>query len=193
MILIGDETPFDVAAREALLDVAMGSDRKQKASERLREGQLPADGLALAARDVPQQGMVRFAGTVRLWHVLAGDAPALLLGPLAVAPERQSDGIGARLMRAAIVRARAAGHGAILLVGDPEYYVRFGFTASLAANLQMPGPYQQHRLLGLELVPGALAGASGMLAPPAADRRLYVAGREGDALRWSAPGLSHAA
>lgn len=194
MIFIGDETPFDTAAREALLDVAMGIDRKLKASERLREGQVPAEGLALAARVASQDGPMQFAGTVRLWHVLAGQAPALLLGPLAVAPERQSDGIGGRLMREAIARARAAGHGAILLMGDPEYYVRFGFSAALAGRLEMPGPYQQRRLLGLELVEGALAGAAGMITAPAdAASGLMVASQESASLRWSAPGLSHAA
>lgn len=198
MICIGDETLFDVAAREALLDVAMGPDRKLKSSERLREGQNPADGLALVARDISEDGPARLAGTVRLWHVLAGGKPALLLGPLAVAPERQSDGVGGALMRVAIARARAAGHGAILLVGDPEYYVRFGFSASVTAGLAMPGAYEQRRLLALELVPGAMAGAAGMIAAPdvvASDDALEagVGARESGALRWGADLLPHAA
>jgi len=198
MICIGDETPFDVAAREALLDVAMGPDRKLKSSERLREGQDPAEGLALVARHIPVDGPARLAGTVRLWHVLAGDVPALLLGPLAVAPERQGDGVGGALMRVAIARARAAGHGAILLVGDPEYYVRFGFSAAATAVLAMPGAYEQRRLLALELAPGALAGAAGMIAAPLAaveDGVLEdgVVARESGALRWGANLLPHAA
>jgi len=198
MICIGDETPFDVAAREALLDVAMGPDRRLKSSERLREGQDPAEGLALVARDISVDGPARLAGTVRLWHVRAGDVPALLLGPLAVAPERQGDGVGGALMRVAIARARAAGHGAILLVGDPEYYVRFGFSAAATAGLAMPGAYEQRRLLALELAPGALAGAAGMIAAPLAtveDGVLEdgVVARESGALRWVANLLPHAA
>jgi len=198
MICIGDETPFDVAAREALLDVAMGPDRKLKSSERLREGQTPADGLALVARDMAGDGPARLAGTVRLWRVLAGEIPVLLLGPLAVAPGRQGDGVGGALMREAIARARAAGHGAILLVGDPEYYVRFGFSASVTAGLAMPGAYEQRRLLALELVPGALAGAAGMIAAPLAVAtngalEAGVAAGESGALRWGAALLPHAA
>lgn len=193
MILVGDETPFDFAGREALLDVAMGADRKLKASERLREGQLPADGLALVARHMDDVGPSRIVGTVRLWHVQAGVAPALLLGPLAVSPERQSDGIGGRLMREAIARARADGHRAILLMGDPEYYVRFGFQAAHARDLAMPGAYEQRRLLGLELVAGGLAGAAGMICAPFTELDAHVARRESDAVRWGGAGLSHAA
>lgn len=197
MIFVGDETLFDVAAREVLLDAAMGADRKQKSSERLREGQQPAAGLALAARALDADGPARLVGTVRLWHVLAGDRPALLLGPLAVAPGRQGDGIGGRLMREAIARARAVGHAAIVLVGDPDYYRRFGFTAELTAGLAMPGAYEQRRLLGLELVDGALAGACGMIAAPQAaplqPQEANVATRESGALRWGASELPHAA
>lgn len=193
MIFVGDETPFDLVAREALLDVAMGADRKLKSSERLREGQVPAEDLALIARDLGGDGPARVVGTVRLWHVLAGGVPALLLGPLAVSPERQGDGIGGRLVGEAIARASAAGHRAILLVGDPEYYARFGFTAEHTRDLAMPGAYEQRRLVGLELIAGALQGASGMVCAPEADGMALVASRESSSLRWGGAGLSHAA
>jgi predicted N-acetyltransferase YhbS len=135
----------------------MGPDRVLKPSERLREGRLPARGLSLLARDGD-----RIVGSVRLWHVDAGDdRPALLLGPLAVDPSYQGIGIGSALMKAAIARARAEGHGAILLVGDAPYYERFGFSAELTRKLKMPAPVMRKRFLGLELAPGALAGAAG--------------------------------
>jgi predicted N-acetyltransferase YhbS len=88
---------------------------------------------------------------------------AVLLGPLAVHPEQRNRGIGSALMRRVIARARLAGHGAILLVGDAAYYSRFGFTAAATAGLWMPGPFEAHRLLALELKPGALDGARGMI------------------------------
>ncbi len=55
--------------------------------------------------------------------------PALLLGPLAVAPDHKGAGIGSALMRHAIEEAKRLEHGAILLVGDAPYYARFGFSA----------------------------------------------------------------
>lgn len=164
MFSIADETPFEVAAREALLDRAMGAARFEKASERLREDRLPAGGLSLVARESGAAGS-RVVGTVRLWHVSAGPArPALLLGPLAVEPERQGDGIGAGLMGEALQRAAAAGHAAVLLVGDAPYYARFGFSAAKTAALWMPGPYARERLLACELATGALDGARGLIS-----------------------------
>ncbi|MCB1540260.1 MAG: N-acetyltransferase [Rhodoblastus sp.] len=147
----------DVFGRERLLDAAMGPRRFRKSSQRLREGRLPA--MALVARD--ERG--RIVGTVRLWHVDAGGAPALLLGPLAVAEERRCDGIGGALMREAISSAKNAGHGAIILVGDAPYYARFGFERRLTERLHMPGPVEFDRFLALELRAGALDGAHGRL------------------------------
>lgn len=149
------ERDGDVYAREALLDAAMGPGRFRKSSQKLREGRLPA--LALVSRD--EDG--RVVGTVRLWHVDAGGAPALLLGPLAVAADRRCDGIGGALMREAISRAKKAGHDAIILVGDAPYYARFGFERRLTERLHMPGPVELHRFLALELREGALEGARG--------------------------------
>jgi predicted N-acetyltransferase YhbS len=162
---IADERLYDVAEREALLDRAMGEGRRRKSSEKLRRNRMPAEGLALVARDIA--GLVR--GTVRLWHVDAGLGPdgkpvaALLLGPLAVDPRVEGQGIGSALMRESIARATALGHGAILLVGDAPYYTRFGFTAEKTGHLVMPGPFERDRFLALELKAGWLDGAAGML------------------------------
>lgn len=162
VFVIGEEEPGDVAAREALLDRAMGPNRKRKSSEKLRRGRLPARGLALVARASDDT----LVGTVRLWNVTLGEGgcDALLLGPLAVEPERKGEGIGSALMLEAIARARVLGHAAIVLVGDPEYYARFGFSAEKTGNLVMPGPFEKRRLLALELVPAALDGASGIIS-----------------------------
>ena len=155
------ETAADIPAREALLDRAMGPGRRRKSSEKLRRGRLPSAGLAFVARDAA--GAV--VGTVRLWDVRLGEGGrALLLGPLAVDPAIKSAGIGSALMRHAIGEARRRGHGAILLVGDAPYYARFGFSAEKTGALAMPGPYERHRFLALELVQGALDGATGVLA-----------------------------
>jgi predicted N-acetyltransferase YhbS len=67
------------------------------------------------------------------------------------------------LVRRAIARARLAGHKAILLVGDAPYYNRFGFSVEQTKGLWMPGSFERDRLLGLELKPAALGGASGMI------------------------------
>jgi predicted N-acetyltransferase YhbS len=170
-IRFADETSADAPAREALLDDAFGASRFLKTSERLRVGRMPAAGLALAARHGET-----LVGTVRLWNVSAGGVPALLLGPLAVAKSRRLHGLGGALMREAIGRARALGHGAILLVGDAPYYERFGFRAGLTAKLALPGPVERARFLGLELRPGALAAAEGMVVATGVKRTRFAAG-----------------
>ena len=152
------ERPQDAAAREALLDDALGLERFKKTSARLRAGRLPAEGLALVAEQSDA-----LIGTVRLWPINAGGVDALLLGPLAVARSHRGLGVGARLMRAAIVRASARGHRAILLVGDAPYYARFGFAAGVTARLALPGPVESARFLGLELASGALSRAEGLV------------------------------
>ncbi len=158
MIRIVEESITDVGAREALLDRAYGDARFTKSSEAFRRDRLPAEGLALVAKDGAE-----VVGTVRLWSVRAGGVDALLLGPLAVDPDRQGEGIGAALMRHATTRARALGHGAIILVGDAAYYERFGFRPGLTWRLAMPGPVDRERFLALELTRGALAKAAGPL------------------------------
>ncbi|ACL56638.1 GNAT family N-acetyltransferase [Methylobacterium nodulans] len=159
MIQIRDERLADIAARERLLDTCFGEARFAKTCERLREGRLPAEGLALSAE---RNG--RLVGSVRLWNVAAGpNRPALMLGPIAVEPDLQGHGVGGRLMREALARAAALGHRAVILVGDAPYYARFGFAAETTGDLWLPGPYARERFLGLELVPDALAGAAGLV------------------------------
>jgi predicted N-acetyltransferase YhbS len=159
MVTIRAELPVDVAAREALLNSAFGPKRLRKTSEKLRSGRLPA--FAFSALD----GNGKLIGTIRLWNVVAGSVgDALLLGPLAVDGSRTCEGIGSSLMKTAIAAARDAGHRAIILVGDHPYYQRFGFDPSLTLKLQLPGPVERGRFLGLELVQGALANAEGRIA-----------------------------
>ena len=164
MFEIREETFRDAGPRESVLDICFGASRFEKTCERLREGRRPADGLSLV---VEHDGAV--VATVRLWRVTAGTGrPALMLGPLAVEPSHRRLGLGAKLMREALSRARALGHGAVLLVGDAPYYGRFGFSVAKTGGLWMPGPYERHRLLAVELVPGALDGARGLISPTGA-------------------------
>ncbi|MDB5502372.1 MAG: GCN5-related N-acetyltransferase [Tardiphaga sp.] len=152
------ERGSDIAARESLLDVCFGAARHARTCQRLRDGRVPAEGLAFSA---VHQG--RLVGTIRLWHVDAGGRAALMLGPLAVDPAARELGIGAELMKHAIAAATTLGHGAIVLLGDKPYYSRFGFSSAKMENLSLPGPFERNRLLGLELRAGALGGAAGMI------------------------------
>ena len=182
MVTIRNEMAFDIDAREDLLDRVWGPSRFQKTAERLREGREPAAGLSFVAE---RNGDI--VGTVRLWDVCAGPGrPAVLLGPLAVDESNRCCGIGGALMRRAIAAARRRKHDAVLLVGDADYYQRFGFSAERTGALWLPGPYERHRLLARELTPGALDGARGLIGPtgrptPAPSLTVLIAGLLRDA------------
>ena len=159
------ECAQDVAARDALLDRAMGPRWRKKTSQKLRQGRLPAEGLAFVARD--DTGNI--ISTVRLWNIQAGidtlgrPVSGLMLGPLAIDPAFKGAGVGSALMRHAIAEATRLGHGAILLVGDAPYYARFGFTTEKTGALALPGPVERDRFLALELLEGWLDHAAGMV------------------------------
>ena len=152
------ERASDVVAREALLDASFGEGRHARTCQRLRDGRMPAEGLAFSA---VHEG--RLVGTVRLWHVSAGGIPALVLGPLAVDASCRSLGVGAALMEHALAAAKARGHGAVILRGDAAYYSRFGFSTEKTGELALPGPFERDRLLAVELREGALDDAWGMI------------------------------
>jgi predicted N-acetyltransferase YhbS len=155
------EQPSDITARESLLTAAFGATRFRKTSNRLREGRLPADGLAFTA----VSGAGKLIGTVRLWNIIAGSAgPSLLLGPLAVDASARGKGIGKQLMQHAINTAKVLGYESILLVGDAPFYGKFGFSVEHTRSLHLPGPVDRARLLGLELTPESLDGAEGLVS-----------------------------
>jgi predicted N-acetyltransferase YhbS len=149
------ETDADVWEVEALFDLCFAPGREALSSYRLRDGVDPVAELSLVARD--EQGVL--AGAVRYWPVRVGDAPALLLGPIAVHPTRQGEGLGALLVEESL--ARADGWERVMLVGDAPYYGRFGF--SRLTGVEMPPPTNPDRVLGREIVPGGWDGVTGQV------------------------------
>ena len=166
---IREESVVDFAAREHLLDAAFGPARFAKTCERLREGRAPAAGLALVAMLGEE-----LVGTIRFWHLQAGDRKALLLGPVAVDNRFRSLGIGRKLIAEGLFRAVQRGHQGVILVGDASYYNPLGFERAPVRSLAMPGPVEIERFLGLELVPGALMGANGLVRAAGAPVRRIV-------------------
>ncbi len=152
-----EERPEDGWEVEALFDLAFAPGREALSSYRLRDGVAPVAPLCLVARD---EGGV-LAGAIRVWPVRIGTrgAPALLLGPVAVHPTRQGEGIGGLMIRSVLGKAAALGWQRVLLVGDLPYYRRFGFTR--AKGVRFPPPTNPERLLVHALTPGAWDGVEG--------------------------------
>ena len=171
------EREADAAEVEWLLDTAFAPGRTALSSYRLREGVAPVADLCLVARDE----FDAVAGAIRFWPIRIGGAAALLLGPVAVHPTRQGEGLGALLIGEALERAAELGWTRVVLVGDEPYYARFGFRRALAEGLAFPEPTNPARVLARELVPGALRGVAGEVcrwdAPAAAAERGAPSGR----------------
>ena len=148
------ETPADWWEIEALYDLCFAPGREALSSYRLRDHVVPVAPLCLLLRD--ENGI---AAAIRFWPVLVGEADVLLLGPIAVHPTHQGEGLGGWLMHESLARAQQQGWTRVLLVGDAPYYSRFGFTR--LDGVVMPPPTNPARVLGLALVPGAWDGVQG--------------------------------
>ena len=149
------ETPADTPEVEALLDLCFAPGRTALSSYRLREGVAPVRPLCLMLRD----DFGALMGAIRYWPVRVGGRPVLLLGPVAVHPTAQGEGLGGLLMRESLMRAAEMGWQRAMLVGDLPYYQRFGFWK--LEDVEMPPPTNPDRILGLELVPDAWSGIAG--------------------------------
>ncbi|MEE9453742.1 MAG: N-acetyltransferase [Paracoccaceae bacterium] len=157
MFQIAPEIPDDLYEVENLYDLTFAPGRTALSSYRLRAGMASLVELSLVARD--EYGSV--SGAIRYWPVRVGDAAVLLLGPVAVHPTRQGEGLGNMLIAQSLARARELGWSRVILVGDEPYYHRFGFRCTMAENLRFPPPTNPERVLGCALVEGAFDEVSG--------------------------------
>lgn len=133
--LIRAEAPADHAGVRKLLVSAFGGVAEADLVEALRrEGAIAAALVAEIAGDV--------CGHIMMSR-LRSPPNGLALAPIAVAPARQRQGIGSALMREAIDSAKANRYDIIFVLGDPDYYRRFGFSVEEAAAFQSPysGPH----------------------------------------------------
>ena len=158
---IREEEACDLAGIELLYRKSFGTTTPSSPVSYLRDASPMLNELSLIAEDKGE-----IVGTLRFWPVFIGSVtPALLLGPVAVAPGWHTRGLGAQLINLGLGRARDAGHRIVLLVGDGPYYGRFGFSRQVTQGLQLAHGVEPERFLGLELVPGAMQGVNGDIRP----------------------------
>ena len=155
MYQLEEESENDYWEVEALYDLCFAPGRTALSSYRLRDGVPAVKELCLVLRD--DDGVL--AGVIRYWPVKVSGHRVLLLGPVAIHPTRQGEGLGGLLMRESMGEARRLGWERVMLVGDYPYYRRFGFQK--LEGVEMPPPTNPERVLGFELQSGAWAGISG--------------------------------
>ncbi len=155
MYQLEEETEADWWEVEALYDLCFAPGRTALSSYRLRDGVATVASLCLVLRD--ETGTL--AAAIRYWPVEVGGQDVLLLGPVAVHPTRQGEGLGGLLILESLAEARKLGWERVMLVGDAPYYGRYGFTK--LHGVVMPPPTNPDRVLGLALKPGAWDGVTG--------------------------------
>jgi predicted N-acetyltransferase YhbS len=159
----------DPAAVERVLDEAFGPDRHKRTAYAIREGTECLAPLCFAAFD--ESGVL--AGTIQAFPVALTDPqgrahPLIMIGPVAILPERQGQGFGRALMaaqQAAIAEVREDGAAPLpqVLIGDEPYYGKFGY-AEAPRGWKCPGPWAPERLLVRTENPAVLP-REGMLGP----------------------------
>jgi predicted N-acetyltransferase YhbS len=156
---LSEESEDDWWEVEALYDLCFAPGRTALSSYRLRDGVPTVAALCGVLRD--NDGIL--AAAIRYWPAeivtSKGNEDVLLLGPVAVHPTRQGEGLGGLLINESLAESRRLGWERVLLVGDAPYYGRFGF--SKLNHVEMPPPTNPDRILGLALKAGAWDGITG--------------------------------
>ena len=128
-------------ALNALLDDAFGTDRHMRTAYLLRKGMAPIDHLSFGILEDSA-----LLASIQCWPVRVDHADLILVGPVAVASHRQNEGLGTQLMQL-MLNAATPQDAPMVMIGDPEYYGRFGFGAEGTSGWTLPGPWEPRRLL----------------------------------------------
>ena len=150
---------------EDLLDASFGTERHARTAYRIRAGMDWLEALSFAALDEEDY----LVATIQYWPVALTDPqgrahPMLMVGPVAVAPERQGEGYGKALMAASLGAIDPSALLPQVLIGDEDYYGRWDFSPAHTGGWRCPGPYERHRLLARCDNP-AILPTEGMLGP----------------------------
>ncbi len=161
-LFVRPESPADHAAIAEVNRLAFGQEEEAALVTALRDADYVTFSLVAEMNQ-------RLVGHI-LFGPLAivtpqGDIPALSLAPMAVLPGHQRQGVGSQLVAEGLNRCRDAGHRIVIVLGHPDYYPRFGFSAKLAESLQSPFSGSD-AWMAVELVPGALRGLAGAVKYP---------------------------
>jgi putative acetyltransferase len=170
-LLIRPETPSEFDAIRELVRAAFATARHANGDEHEYVDRLRSSGgyvpeLALVAEETGR--LIAHILLTRIFLSGAdGPRPVLLLSPLAVAPDRQNQGVGTRLARESLERAAALGHSAVIVLGDPAFYERIGFGTSTLFGIINRDGFDDRNVMALELRAGALANGMATVSFPA--------------------------
>ena len=168
MILIRPESPADaVGIYEVNRRAFDGSETEAGLVEALRGSEDFIPELSLVAEENSEIiGHILFSRI----HIETEDSriPALSLAPMSVLPENQNRGTGSALVRRGLEECARLGHRIVIVLGHPNFYPRFGFSARMAMDLRCPYDAPGEAWMAIEIVPGALDDVKGTVVYPPA-------------------------
>lgn len=165
MIKYRPEKDTDRAAIFETNKLAFPEDNEARLVDMLRESENYVDGLSIVAeKDGEIVGHILF--TKLTIESPEGDFVVLSLAPLAVKPDFQKQGIGSGLVKEGIKVCKSLEYKAIVVVGHPEYYPRFGFIPAREKGLEAPFPVPDEAFMVYELSPGYLDNKGGVIRYP---------------------------
>ena len=161
-LIVRPETVDDFPTVREVVNVAFQNDDEGEADL--------IDALRAEPGYTPELSLVAELNGAVVGHIIFSDAyvdmdngrvSAISLGPLAVHPEWQRQGIGSRLVEEGLAAGRRLGHRIAVVIGHSTYYPRFGFLRARPLGIEMAlGRREESRMI-IELAPGALDGVRG--------------------------------
>ena len=165
-LTIGPEQPSDELSIAQIHAVAFSDQGRRSGDGEVRL----VEELRISDAWVPELSLVARLDGHSIGHLLfsratidtsAGPVEVLALAPLAVLPGYESTFAGTALMRAGVAEATRLGFRAVIVLGHPTYYRRFGFRPALPMGIRAPFPVPEAAWMALELTPGTLTGIEG--------------------------------
>ncbi len=160
MVIIREESAEDITAIDKVNELAFARRDEAELVNALRDNQKISFSL-VADQDGDIVGHILFS-PMRIISEDGPVCPALGIGPVAVLPVYQRQGIGAQLMEEGLAKCRAAGHRIVLVLGHPSYYPRFGFRPASQYGIKCAYEVPDEAFMALELEPNALVQVSGI-------------------------------
>ncbi|MGA2090006.1 MAG: N-acetyltransferase [Endomicrobiales bacterium] len=162
---IRPELESDYTAIYQVVDKAFGKNTEAVRIDTLRKTPGFVAGLSLTGKHCG-----KLVGHILFYPVdiVDGDkkSKTLLLGPVSVLPAYQKKGIGGKLIKVGLSKAVKSGFASVIVVGDPLYFVRFGFKPASTWNIRVPGEHSDTTVCALELTAGALSASAGIVNYP---------------------------
>lgn len=163
---IRTEQPGDFASIRAVIEAAFERPVEADLVEALRQwpGYDPALFFVAVSED-RVVGHIAFSPIVIEWRTQVW--PSVALAPVCVAPAYQNRGVGSGLVLHGLQQCKVQGHGAVIVVGEPAYYSRFGFQPASQFGIRAPFEVPDEAFMAIELRSDALHGISGTVRYPA--------------------------